>query len=72
VYGIQNNPVVWPHVTSDPGSRFEPTYWVTKVVPVSPYLPYDQLWLFGGEGYDSAGTNGNGLLNDLWRYLPYP
>ena len=26
----------------------------------------------GGEGYDSAGTNGNGLLNDLWCYLPYP
>jgi hypothetical protein len=26
------------------------------------------LWLFGGNGYDSAGTNGN--LNDLWRYQP--
>jgi N-acetylneuraminic acid mutarotase len=24
------------------------------------------LWLFGGEGYDSAGTNG--ALNDLWEY----
>jgi hypothetical protein len=31
-----------------------------------------QLWLFGGEGYDSSSTNGNGYLNDLWRYLPYP
>jgi hypothetical protein len=30
------------------------------------------LWLFGGEGFDSAGTNGNGLLSDFWRYLPYP
>jgi N-acetylneuraminic acid mutarotase len=24
------------------------------------------LWLFGGQGYDSAGTNGD--LNDLWKY----
>ena len=30
-----------------------------------------QLWLFGGEGYDSTSTTGNGYLNDLWRYLPY-
>jgi N-acetylneuraminic acid mutarotase len=26
------------------------------------------LWLFGGEGYDSAGTYG--WLNDLWEYSP--
>jgi len=63
LYGIQNNPVVWPHVVDDPGSRFEPAYWLDKS---------NQLWLFGGGGFDSAGTNGNGLLNDLWRYLPYP
>jgi len=25
-------------------------------------------WLFGGEGYDSAGTSG--LLNDLWKFDP--
>ena len=25
-----------------------------------------KLWLFGGEGYDSAGTVG--FLNDLWKY----
>ncbi|HKM68371.1 MAG TPA: kelch repeat-containing protein [Candidatus Acidoferrum sp.] len=31
-----------------------------------------QLWLFGGEGYDSTSTTGNGYLNDLWRYVPYP
>ena len=30
-----------------------------------------QFWLFGGEGYDSVSTVGNGFLNDLWRYLPY-
>jgi hypothetical protein len=31
-----------------------------------------ELWLFGGQGYDSTSTTGNGYLNDLWRYLPYP
>jgi hypothetical protein len=30
--------------------------------------------MFGGEGFDSAGSTGKfySLLNDLWRYLPYP
>lgn len=30
------------------------------------------LWLFGGEGYDSAGNGGygSGDLNDLWTYQP--
>ncbi|MBZ5528377.1 MAG: hypothetical protein LAN71_10810 [Acidobacteriia bacterium] len=63
VYGIQANPTVWPHVIDYPGGRWAPAYWMD---------PYDQLWIFGGEGYDSGGTNGNGQLNDLWRYLPYP
>jgi hypothetical protein len=32
-----------------------------------------EFWMFGGEGYDSTTTSGGiGLLNDLWRYLPYP
>src|SRR4029077_4480114 len=26
------------------------------------------LWLFGGNGLDSAGTSGGGDLNDLWKY----
>jgi N-acetylneuraminic acid mutarotase len=26
------------------------------------------FWLFGGQGYDSSGTNG--YLNDLWEYNP--
>jgi N-acetylneuraminic acid mutarotase len=26
------------------------------------------LWLFGGEGFDSNGVNGD--LNDLWKYAP--
>jgi len=28
--------------------------------------PQGNLWLFGGAGFDAAGTNGN--LNDLWEY----
>jgi hypothetical protein len=63
IYGIQANPVVWPHAVDYPGARWGAGYWIDKS---------NQLWLFGGEGYDSVGTNGNGLLNDLWRYLPYP
>ncbi len=26
------------------------------------------FWLFGGFGYDSTGTEGEGVLNDLWKY----
>jgi hypothetical protein len=63
VYGIQANPVVWPHVTNVPGSRWGAGYWLDTS---------NQLWIFGGEGFDSSGGNGNGLLSDLWRYLPYP
>jgi len=45
-----------------PGGRSNATHWVDG---------NGQLWLFGGEGYDSTSTTGNGFLNDLWRYLPY-
>jgi hypothetical protein len=31
-----------------------------------------EFWVLGGEGYDSTNAAGNGLLNDMWRYLPYP
>lgn len=63
IYGIAPNPVVWPYVVNNPGSRYAPGYWIDKS---------NQFWMFGGEGFDSTSTNGNGLLNDLWRYLPYP
>jgi hypothetical protein len=46
-----------------PGGRSNATHWVDG---------NGQLWLFGGEGYDSTSTTGNGYLNDMWRYLPYP
>jgi len=61
---------VYPHVTSDPGTRWAPSYWTT-----TPAQTGDQtFWMFGGEGFDATGSVGNGfrLLNDLWRYLPYP
>jgi Galactose oxidase, central domain/Kelch motif len=46
-----------------PGGRSNATHWVDSL---------GQLWLFGGEGYDSTSTTGNGYLNDMWRYVPYP
>jgi len=46
-----------------PGGRSNSTRWVDN---------NHQLWMFGGLGYDSTSTTGNGYLNDLWRYLPYP
>jgi len=63
IYGLQSNPIVWPHVTSVPGSRWGAGYWIDND---------GQFWMFGGEGFDASSGNGNGLLNDLWRYLPFP
>lgn len=54
-----------PYVTNvnfTPGGRSNATHWIDK---------RGQLWMFGGEGYDSTSTTGNGYLSDLWRYLPY-
>jgi len=42
-----------------PGARFIPRGWIDSS---------DNLWLFGGGGYDSAGVSDR--LNDLWRYQP--
>ena len=68
LYGLQANPVVWPHVVDDPGSRWGAAYWVTKASGSTPLA----FWMFGGEGFDSTTGPGNGQLNDLWRYLPFP
>jgi hypothetical protein len=35
-------------------------------------IVHNQLWIFGGQGYDSTSSTGQGYLNDMWRYLPYP
>jgi hypothetical protein len=44
-----------------PGSRWGASGWIDAG---------GNLWLFGGWGLDSTGTNGNGALNDLWVYTP--
>jgi hypothetical protein len=69
-YGVAPTPTVWPHVTNAPGSRWAPAYWTT-----TPAQTGDQMfWMFGGEGFDANGSTGKlySLLNDLWRYVPYP
>ena len=40
-----------------PGSREQSISWIDSS---------GKRWLFGGDGYDSEGTNG--FLNDLWKY----
>ena len=40
-----------------PGSRYDSVSWIDS---------NDNLWLFGGYGYDSAGNYG--YLNDLWEF----
>jgi Galactose oxidase, central domain len=61
VYGNLTRPYLTYYIWT-PGGRSNATHWVDG---------YGQLWLFGGEGYDSTSTTGNGYLNDMWRYLPY-
>jgi hypothetical protein len=63
VYGLTPSPITWPNVNNFPGTRWGAGYWIDGS---------GQLWIFGGEGFGATSTNGNGLLNDLWRYLPYP
>jgi N-acetylneuraminic acid mutarotase len=33
---------------------------------------FGDVWVFGGEGYDSTGGVPPGYLNDMWTYLPFP
>jgi hypothetical protein len=54
-YGTQGTAAV----DNVPGSRYGGVTWVDAS---------DHLWMFGGGGYDSAGTNGG--VNDLWEYAP--
>ncbi len=42
-----------------PGARVDAISWIDSS---------GNLWLFGGDGIDSAGTESD--LNDLWRYTP--
>lgn len=68
IYGLMPGPIIYPYVGNNPGSRYAPGYWYL----LDPSTNSSEFWMFGGEGFDSAGTNPNGLLSDLWRYLPYP
>jgi Galactose oxidase, central domain/Kelch motif len=61
VYGDELRPYKTYEIWT-PGGRSNATHWVDGT---------GQLWLFGGAGYDSTSTTGNGYLNDMWRYLPY-
>jgi hypothetical protein len=71
IYGLPPDPTVWPHVTNNPGTRWAPSYWTTTPAQTGQEQTF---WIFGGEGFDATGSTGKGfsLLNDLWRYLPYP
>lgn len=53
VYGTRG----MPHPDNVPGARWRSFSWKDGS---------GNLWLFGGEGYDSVGNIG--ALNDLWRY----
>lgn len=48
-----------PATTNQPGSRIFASGWTDTT---------GHLWLFGGEGYDSASTPNFGDLNDLWKF----
>lgn len=61
-YGPETIPYLTYYLWT-PGGRSAGTHWVDQ---------NQQFWLFGGEGYDSTSSTGDGYLNDMWRYLPYP
>jgi N-acetylneuraminic acid mutarotase len=49
--------------TNTPGARNGPVSWIDGS---------GNLWLFGGDGFDSTGAGGgiNTSLNDLWKFSP--
>jgi hypothetical protein len=55
VYGTLGTPAS----ANIPGGRFSPVSWIDGS---------GNLWLFGGDGYDSTGVQG--YLNDMWEYTP--
>src|SRR5450756_2207831 len=60
---ITNNGTYGTQGTADPantpGARRRAVSWTDST---------GALWLFGGDGYDASGVNGE--LNDLWKYDP--
>jgi hypothetical protein len=64
-YPTQFNPSYnVPFTGNTPGGRRGVAFWQQDSL--------DYVWVFGGQGYDSTSTTGNGLLNDFWSYLGYP
>jgi sugar lactone lactonase YvrE len=55
IYGTQGI----PSTGNVPGARYESVSWIDQS---------GNLWLFGGNGYDSTGNTAN--LNDLWMFNP--
>jgi N-acetylneuraminic acid mutarotase len=55
VYGTPGTPAP----DNIPGSRWNGASWTDE---------NDNLWLFGGGGYDSKGNSG--YLNEMWEYIP--
>ena len=55
VYGTMGS----PSASNIPGGRYGGYAWTD---------PSGNFWLFGGNGFDSVGTNA--YLNDLWKYAP--
>jgi len=68
IYGLSPGPIIYPYVGNVPGSRYASGFWYV----LDPSTNSSEFWIFGGEGFDSTGMDPNGLLSDLWRYLPYP
>lgn len=56
VYGTLGTPAP----TNFPGTRWQSATWVDSS---------GNLWLLGGQGYDSTGAN-EGILNDIWEFNP--
>ena len=56
-YLVNQNGVYSETIGNTPGARENSVSWVDD---------NGDLWLFGGEGYDSAGTES--YLNDLWKF----
>jgi N-acetylneuraminic acid mutarotase len=54
-YGALGN----PSTSNAPGARVNAVSWTSSA---------GELWLSGGEGYDSVGTSAP--LNDLWKFTP--
>jgi Galactose oxidase, central domain len=53
-----------PFTLNTPGGRRGMAVWQQDSL--------DYIYIFGGQGYDSTSSTGNGYLNDFWSYLGYP